>query len=386
MAESLLIRYVKTAGLCCAFFGMGLVSNIIGPTILELQCSVGVAYEDIIKILPAKSSGNAFGSFMASNVLMLYMWGKESQPYMQALHFSFGLGSLVVPLVASPFLTAGEVPLEGAASNLTSSVAKCNPQELRIHTPFAILGCYALTLALVFLYLSCYHRQTDAHPSRLVKADESVTGLKKDLVWSKRMAILLAGMFLFTILGFEIGMGSFISSFAVMSDHHLSKQVGAYMTSLYFGTYTFFRLFAIGFVNRMSIFVNITGELVILVIANIFLVLFGNSVQWCLWVGIALAGMGISTIWAATFSLLESRFPVTSGIASFLSICTCLGGWVYPVIMGYAIEANPQMFLCVISVCTVLCCTLFAILSFVCKTRFPLRNEKTGNVKDNETE
>ncbi|KAI1286424.1 Major facilitator superfamily domain-containing protein 4A [Halotydeus destructor] len=405
---------------------------------LFLWCAVGVEYADIIKILPAKSSGYALGSFMVgifhermnpivtitvclttlgtfaillpwanslitllitaflctigggmidntSNVLMLYMWGKESQPYMQALHFSFGLGSLVVPLVVSPFLTAGEVPIEGLESNVTNLGLECRPEELRIRTPYAILGCYSLTVALAFLYLSCYHRQTDAHPSRLAKTDDSVGGVKRDLVWSKRIAILLAGMFLFTLLGFEIGMGSFITSFAVMSDHHLSKQVGAYMTSLYFGTYTFFRLFAIGFVGRMSIFVNITGELCILVIANFFLVPFGNSVEWCLWVGVALAGMGISTIWAAIFSLLESRFPVTSGVASFLSVCTCLGAWVYPVIMGYAVEAHPQMFLYTIAGCTVLCCTLFGLLSFVCKTRFSPRDEKEP-VKDNETQ
>ena len=32
-------------------------------------------------------------------------WGKNSGPYMQALHFSFGLGAFVAPFVAEPFLT-----------------------------------------------------------------------------------------------------------------------------------------------------------------------------------------------------------------------------------------------------------------------------------------
>ncbi|KAI1286378.1 Major facilitator superfamily domain-containing protein 4B [Halotydeus destructor] len=435
MAETQFMRYVKTTSLCCAFVCLGLMLSAIGPSMLEIQCAVGLSYNDVIKILPARSSGWVFGSLIVgvlhkhlnpivsvafclaisgiggilipwtnslvtmlavtfighigcgmmdntANVLILYMWGQDSQPYMQALHFCFGLGSLIMPLVVSPFLSGGEVPIEGLESNVTEIGTECVPENLRIHIPFAMLGSCCLLMSAVFVYLSINHRQTDEHPSRLSKAEDSVTGLKKDLIWTKRIAILLAGLFLFTLLGFEVGMGSFITSFAVMSNHHLTKQVGAYMTSLYFFTYTFFRLFAIGFVKKISIYLNITVELSILVIANIFLVPFGNSVEWCLWVGVALAGMGISTVWAATFSLLESCFPVTSGVASLLSVCACAGEWVYPVIMGYAIQYTPQLFLYVILICTVLCCSLFAILTFVCKTRLTKTSVGNNNVKD----
>ncbi|KAI1286504.1 hypothetical protein HDE_10862 [Halotydeus destructor] len=300
------------------------------------------------------------------NVLMLYMWGKESQPYMQALHFSYGFGSFVAPLLASPYLSGGEVAIAGLkGDSATAPNADCNPEDLLIYIPYTIMGAYCLCIALVFAYLSCYHRHTEEHPSRLVNMKDSAK--VKNSVWTKRTAILLAGLFIFTLLGFEIGMGSFITSFAVSSDLALTEQVGAYMTSLYWLTYTFFRLFVIAFIKRISITLNITIELIIVIIANIFLLPFGNSVEWCLWVGIALTGIGMSTVWASTFSLLESHFPVTSGTASFLVICACVGEWIYPSIMGYAVETDPQLFLWTIFSCTAICCTFFAALCIALK-------------------
>lgn len=51
-------------------------------------------------------NGFSIGSFdTAINVWILEMWQEESGPYMQALHFTYGLGSFVAPLVCEPFLS-----------------------------------------------------------------------------------------------------------------------------------------------------------------------------------------------------------------------------------------------------------------------------------------
>ncbi|KAI1299625.1 Major facilitator superfamily domain-containing protein 4A [Halotydeus destructor] len=411
MAETVTIRNWKTAALCCSYFAIGLVGSITGPTILELQCALSVSYVEIIKIIPTRAAGWAIGSLLAgmlyehvdplmalatsstlmgmgailiprtnslaallttacitsmaggmidngSTILTLYIWGKESQFYMQALHFSYGLGALAAPLLSSQFLST---------VNLSSKMEDgCDPENMSVGTPYAIIGAFCLWVAMLFLYLHCSHGQTDEHPTRLTQDADPVTGTNYSS-WTKRVAILVAGMFLFTLLGLEIGMSNFITSFAVMSDHHFSKQVGAYMTSLYWVSYTFFRLFVIMVMTKISITVNIIAELSILVIANIFLVPFGNSVEWCLWLGTALAGIGLSTVWASTFSLLEVHFPVTSRVATFLDLSACLGEWALPIFMGYAIEAGPQSYLWMILLYTVLCCLLFALLSIALK-------------------
>ncbi|KAI1286396.1 Major facilitator superfamily domain-containing protein 4A [Halotydeus destructor] len=439
MADTRFVIYLKSVSLCLAFVNVGSVVSIIGPTILELQCAIDVSYENVVKIMPARASGYVLGAFIVGvlydrlnplltvtvtltttglcailmpfatslvgilatafvsaigsgiicsccNVFILYIWGKESQPYMQALNFAFGVGGLVAPLLASPFLTAREIPIEGLARNMTSVIRNdCNPEELLIHIPYAILGASCLLTAILFLYLFCFYRETEEHHSRRITSKEKVAaGGGKNFLWTKTLAIALAAMFLFTLLGFEIGMGSFIMSFAVKSDLHLTKQVGAYMTSLYWAMFTFFRLVAILLIDKIGMYRNIAMELGILVLANVFLVPFGNSVEWCLWVGVSLAGIGISSLWGAIFVLLETHFPVTSGIAASLTVSACVGEWVFPVIMGYALEANPQLFLWVILACTALCCVLFSILSFLLLTR--LAPEPEGVLADDTTQ
>ncbi|XP_076352956.1 uncharacterized protein LOC143248460 isoform X2 [Tachypleus tridentatus] len=59
------------------------------------------------------------------NVWCLDLWGKKSAPIMQALHFCFGLGAFIAPLVAEPFLSPhviqSAVSLPENGSNITDS-------------------------------------------------------------------------------------------------------------------------------------------------------------------------------------------------------------------------------------------------------------------------
>ncbi|KAI1281208.1 Major facilitator superfamily domain-containing protein 4A [Halotydeus destructor] len=399
-----------------------MILSIIGPTILELQCLLDVDYLDVISIIPARAAGFAFGALLVgvfhkqlnpisttmaaltiigicvtllpwaaslhvalilafigysgggvisstSNMFLMSMWGTESQPYMQALQFCFGFGSLVTPLLVSPFLSTIELPVDVlSASTAQEPGIVCSLENVKIRIPYAIIGTLALLTAMVFAFLHCFYRETDEHPSRLDKkvkvGGASHPGCKKKAV------LVLTGFFLFSFMGIEIGMGSFTSSFAVKSDNRLSTQVGAYMTSLYWFTYTCFPLVLIIFINKISISLIITLELCILVVANIFLVPFGNTVECALWVGLALMGIALSMLWASTFSLLESYFPVTSGAASFLALSVCLGEWVYPLIMGHAMEASPQLYLWTISACTALLWILFGTLLLALETFF----------------
>lgn len=55
-------------------------------------------------------NGFSIGSFdTAINVWLLEIWQEESGPYMQALHFTYGLGSFVAPLICEPFLSGESV-------------------------------------------------------------------------------------------------------------------------------------------------------------------------------------------------------------------------------------------------------------------------------------
>ncbi|KAI1286391.1 Major facilitator superfamily domain-containing protein 4A [Halotydeus destructor] len=152
---------LTTTGICIILIPYA--TSLVSLLIIAFLCNLGGGMIDAI-----------------SNVFILYIWGKESQPYMQAIHCAFGLGGLVAPLLASPFLSAGEATIEGLDKNVTSAAENsCHPESLRIYIPYAILGACCFLSALVFLYLFCYHRHTDEHPSRQANMGEDGLGSDK---------------------------------------------------------------------------------------------------------------------------------------------------------------------------------------------------------------
>ena len=44
-------------------------------------------------------------NYLAGNMQLIKIWGDDHGPWMQALHCVFGVGALLGPLVATPFLS-----------------------------------------------------------------------------------------------------------------------------------------------------------------------------------------------------------------------------------------------------------------------------------------
>ena len=159
----------KTSLLWFSFFVLGLSTSIIGPTLLDLKdlinenvsavsstfalgafgglvgcflsgiildllspssrymciaiaqlvisfCTIYLPYSPNLSVMQIVSVIFGFfnGSFQtAANVLLLRIWnGHNSSPYMYAMHFCFGLGAFLAPVLAKPFLMeniAGEM-------------------------------------------------------------------------------------------------------------------------------------------------------------------------------------------------------------------------------------------------------------------------------------
>ncbi|KAG8236350.1 hypothetical protein J437_LFUL016772 [Ladona fulva] len=64
------------------------------------------------------------------NVLCLDLWGRNSGPFMQALHFSFGLGIFIAPMLPAPFIEVVQI-------NSSSEVNSSFPQKFHISDPHA---------------------------------------------------------------------------------------------------------------------------------------------------------------------------------------------------------------------------------------------------------
>ncbi|XP_023930621.1 sodium-dependent glucose transporter 1-like [Lingula anatina] len=151
-------RYFKTVSLCIAFMGLGACIALPGPTLIDLREQVQTTVQYISYIFSGRSAGYLGGSILGGivfdhmnhhlflsaimlltavatfllpfvkklwllafamaaqgiamgcldtggNALCLSIWGKHSGPYMQAMHFAFGIGAFLAPLVAEPLLS-----------------------------------------------------------------------------------------------------------------------------------------------------------------------------------------------------------------------------------------------------------------------------------------
>ncbi|XP_071122507.1 sodium-dependent glucose transporter 1A-like [Mytilus edulis] len=151
-------KFTKTICLSLAFFTLGLCIAIPGPTLLDLGDKINTDTTHMALIFSARSVGYLLGAliggflfdildkqllltatlFVAAvatliipwsvtlmvlavmfslqgvamgvldtggNVFCVRLWGVKSPPYMQALHFAFGIGAFIAPLIAQPFLS-----------------------------------------------------------------------------------------------------------------------------------------------------------------------------------------------------------------------------------------------------------------------------------------
>ncbi|KAK6191355.1 hypothetical protein SNE40_003069 [Patella caerulea] len=165
-------KFIQTIVLSLAFFALGLCIAIPGPTLLDLGERVHASIDKISLIFTARSFGYLLGSIIGGflfdrfdqqlllfytlvftsvatvaapwctaliilavmiafqgismgvldtggNVFCIKIWGKKSAPYMQLLHFAFGVGAFIAPLLARPFLMNHELL---AANNKTGLI------------------------------------------------------------------------------------------------------------------------------------------------------------------------------------------------------------------------------------------------------------------------
>lgn len=216
-------------------------------------------------------------------------------------------GELIV--IISPFLVNLET--DDQTNHLSVLLAEDSfvSERLRIQTAYQIISIFMVCASMPFFYIYLRHRITLEHPSRMTKCD-SDSNVHQPNAKTYKIVIVVSTAFVTVYYGLEIAMASFLTTFAHKSELRLSKATGASMTSLYWSTYTVFQLMTVFYSNTVGPEKNIILLLTVTLIANCFLVPFGNTLVWCLWTGSAIMGIGLSALWGSIFGYLENYFPI----------------------------------------------------------------------------
>ena len=295
----------------------------------------------------------------AANMFLLHLWGKSVTPFMQGLHFAYGIGAIVAPLIAERFL------------------AREDDEGVNLFVPYTIVAGYILLNALAFAVVWHIAPDTTAHPSRedAAAAEEASQGTRKLSRGWKTVVVILCTIFAHLYMGMELSLGSYLPTFAVTSRLQLTKATGAHLVTLFWSAFTFTRILAIFLTERIGLEAIISGSLGLMLAASVMMTGFAEASSYVLWTGVAVFGVGISSIWASLFGFLEQQFAVSPRVSGLLVVAGILGEFVFPAIISSRIEANPFVLMIVVCVCCVTVCLIFAAVALI--VRFKLRVSHT---------
>ncbi|CAG0917701.1 unnamed protein product [Notodromas monacha] len=333
------------------------------------------------------------------NVMLLSLWEGGSAPYMQALHFFFGLGAFLTPLISEPFLSP-DVNREQLLHNETVSflldngtVSKVDAHVDRdevaamIRIPYLMVMVWMVLVGLCFWHLALVHRcsgvmspferRTSGSAAAAAAAAEDdgegeggqqktrqAPKVARALRW---FTIFAMSMFFFFYVGMEVAYGQLVFTFAVTSGASLKKPEAAFLNSAYWGTYTATRLISIFVAVCVPPMVMMWVDFGVVTLAAAIL-LAGAETPAGLWVGSALLGIGMASIFPTGIMWYESHVMVSSKIASVFLIGSAAGEMTVPYLSSVLMPLNP-MYL-VYLVCTVdACCIIVFVMVTVALTR-----------------
>jgi FHS family Na+ dependent glucose MFS transporter 1 len=265
------------------------------------------------------------------NTMLVWVHGREVGPYMNALHFFFGLGTFVTPIIIAQ------------SNQLTGEVA---------------WGYWVIALALVPIAVWMLSQPSPSAP----EPDEEKGG-DGNLLY-----LILIAAFLFLYVGAEVGFSGWIYTYALEVDM-ANETTAAYLTSLFWGTFTLGRLLSVALAARLRSYWIIVADLVGCLLGLGVLLLFPASAA-ALWVGAAILGLSMASLFPSMISLAERRINLTGSRMSVFFVGGSSGAMLLPWIIGQLfVPVGPQVMVYAISASMLGAVLVFAILVSSSRTK-----------------
>lgn len=298
------------------------VSGFFIPVIGQLRWLLLVQF-----ILGLAQGANDVGC----NTLLLWIHGKDAGPFMNGLHFFFGVGTAIAPLILAGFLS------------LTGRIE------------WAFWFCTALCLPLVV-----WLWRLPEIPART--AEENIEHSEPAVL---PVSLLVAAFAL--AVGAEIGFGNWIYTYSIQMD--LSTPISAaYLTSAFWGTFTLGRLLGVWISNRLTPIKILTLDLLGALVSVSLIVVWPHS-QLLTWLGTVGIGLFIASVFPTLLVLVGERITVTGAITGWMLVGGGLGGMFFPWLIGQVMVRTSKLAMPGIVVGTVLL-NLIAIYLFNSWTKY----------------
>lgn len=342
-------QFSYAAAYYIGFVALGLVAAVMGPTLLGLAAHTGSTIGQISFLFTARALGYFGGSLiggrlydrlpghrvMASvlaviagmlllapiapllwllaaallilglgegaldvggNALLVWVYRERVAPYMNALHFFFGVGAFISPIIVAQAIQAtGEI----APAYWALAVLMLPPIVWLSRLP---------------------------GPQRQVVTEARRSGRTN---WQMLLLLVLS---FYVYVGAELSLGNWLSTYAIKL--RLADAAGAaYLTSAFWGAFTAGRLVSIPlatrFAERTVLLADLVGSLGFVAL----MLLFPHS-ETVLWIAACGAGFAMASIFPTMISFAQRHMTITGQITSLFLAGSSLGSMTLPLLIG----------------------------------------------------
>ena len=271
---------------------------------------------------------------LGGNALLIWVHGARVGPYMNGLHFAFGVGAFLAPVIIAQVVLA------------TGGVTWA----------YWTLAATALPAALWIALLP-----SPPNPAQQRRRSNGEANF---------LLVALIVLFFGLYVGAEVGFGSWLFSYA-RALQLADATAAAYMTAAYYGTYAIGRLLAIPIAARLSPRLLLGGSL-IASLAAMGIVLLGWRSPATTWIGALGLGLGMAAIFPTMFSLAERHMHISGQISGWFFFGGSVGGMTLPWLIGQIFEGlGPRAAMTAIFVDLALTTIVFGLLILAARARVP---------------
>ena len=240
-----------------------------------------------------------------ANTLLMWTHGEKAGPYVNGLHFFFGLGAFLAPTVFAQVLNLGGT----------------------YQHAYWALAAITVPVVLFMIFLP----GSPEHPHQHEDKAQTQNNLRSALP-----IILVAMLFLFFYVGSEITFGNWIYTYA-LTLNLADVTNAAYLTSAFWLFFTIGRAISVPVAVRFNPVQILTVAFLGALGALLLAILAPQSIT-ILWVASAAVGFFMAPIWATGYNFAGQSIKLTATISSLIILGDSFGAVVLPWLTELAIE------------------------------------------------
>lgn len=269
---------------------------------------------------------------VGGNTLLVWVYRHDVGPRMNGLHFFFGLGALLSPILVTQVIAFSD----------------------DITWAYWLLALLVLPPAMMFLRLPSPRAPVADDPEQAERP--------------RRLLVFLIATMFFLFVGAELSFGGWIFTYA-RSLELATVTAAGYLTSVFWGALTLGRLLSIPIAARVRPSLMLIGDIGGLIFfLTLLLLTTGNSLA--LWIASFGIGLSMANVFPTLMTLGDRYLPITGNVTGWFLVGGSLGSMTVPWLIGQRFESTgPQVTMMILLLTIVLAAVVLGVFLLAARGR-----------------